>query len=160
MLVLGFLSQVQGSWVLIGGVACLVIGPCLYVWRAKDLVRAHTDEEVGNVVRGIRARAITFNLVGALLVCLYVADLDLLPWHGALHLGLEAGGGVMLTMVAISDVTLALLAYGHQQGVAFHDSELRRLHEERLQALASAGLTDVEQAFGMKSGDGGASQER
>jgi len=148
LLVLSFLSQVQGSWALILGVMCLVAGPCLYVRRARDLVRPHTDEEVGVVVRAIRKQALTFNAIGALLLFVYLADLEGLSWLSGIHLGLEAAGGVLLTMVAISDVTLALLAFSHRQGTAFHASDLRAQHEQRLQALATCGLTSVDEAFG------------
>ncbi|MFN3243276.1 MAG: hypothetical protein ACE37K_17375 [Planctomycetota bacterium] len=154
LLVLSFLSQVQGSWALILGVMCLVAGPCLYVRRARDLVRPHTDEEVGVVVRAVRKQALAFHAIGALLLFVYVADLEGLSWLSVLHLGLEAAGGVMLTMVAISDVTLALLAFSHRQGTAFHASDLRAQHEQRLQALATCGLTSVDEAFGLGASGG------
>ena len=149
LLALCFMSQVQGSWVLIAGVLCLVVGPCVYVRRASDLVRPHTDAEVGDVVRGVRRQALTFHLVGGLLLFLYFIDLDALPWTTAIHLLLEAAGGILLTMVAISDITLALLAYSHRQGSAFHSSELVTSHEQRLAALSTAGLTDLDAALGI-----------
>lgn len=149
LLALCFMSQVQGSWVLIAGVVCLVIGPCVYVRRAKDLVRPHTDAEVSGVVRGVRRQALTFHLVGGLLLFLYLIDLDVLPWATALHLLLEAAGGILLTMVAISDITLALLAYSHRQGTAFYSSDLVAAHEQRLGALNTAGLTDLDAALGI-----------
>tara|TARA_R110002072_G_scaffold243682_4_gene402830 strand:- start:1157 stop:2461 length:1305 start_codon:yes stop_codon:yes gene_type:complete len=149
LLALCFMSQVQGSWVLIAGVLCLVVGPCVYVRRASDLVRPHTDAEVGDVVRGVRRQALTFHLVGGLLLFLYFIDLDALPWTTAIHLLLEAAGGILLTMVAISDITLALLAYSHRQGSAFHSSELVTAHEQRLAALSTAGLTDLDAALGI-----------
>lgn len=149
LLILSFLSQVQGSWVLILAVILLAAGPCIYVRRAKDLVRPHSSEEVGSVVRGIRGQALLFNAAGALLLFFYLCGLDGISWATALHLGLDAGGGVMLTMVAISDLTLALLAFSHRQGADFHASELREPYERRLQALASAGLTDIDATMGL-----------
>lgn len=151
LLVLCFLSQVQGSWTLIAAVLCLVAGPCIYVKRAADLVRPHTDEEVGDVVQGVRRQALGFHLAGALLLFLYVADLESLSWLSALHLLLDSGGGVMLTMVAISDVTIALLAYSHRQGSKFFSSDLRELHEARLDQLGSAGLTDLAEALAVRT---------
>lgn len=149
LLALCFMSQVQGSWVLIAGVICLVIGPCVYVRRAQDLVRPHTDAETSAVVGGVRKQALTFHMVGGLLILLYLGDLDLLPWSTAMHLLLEAAGGILLTMVAIGDITLALLAYSHRQSSAFHSSDLVAGHEQRLTALATAGLTDLDAALGL-----------
>ena len=151
LLVLSFLSQVQGSWLLIGGVVCLAIGPAIYIRRARDLVRPHTDTEVGQVVRDVRKQALVFHVTGGLLLFFYLCGVETLSWLSALHLALEAGGGVLLTMVAISDVTLALLAFGHEQGARFHASDLRGAHEARLRALASAGLTDVGEAFAISA---------
>ena len=150
LLVLCFMSQVQGSWVLIAGVVCLVIGPCIYVRRARDLVRPHSDAEVGPIVREIRKQALTYHLVGGLLLFSYFLDLDFMPWMTTLHLLLEAIGGILLTMVAISDITLALLAFSHRQGAAFHSSAMQHTHEVRLQALEAAGLTNVEAVLGLQ----------
>ncbi|MEZ6037321.1 MAG: hypothetical protein R3F29_07560 [Planctomycetota bacterium] len=144
MLVLSFLSQVQGSWVLIAGVLLLIAGPYLYVRNARELVRPHSPEEVGEAVGGLRRRAGLFSVAGATLLVLYLLSVDGLSWSTVLHLLLEAGGGIMLTMVAISDFTLALLAYSHRQGAEFHASAQRELYERRLEALAGAGLTDVD----------------
>lgn len=149
LLVLCFMSQVQGSWILILGVLSLVAGPCIYLRRARDLVRAHTDAEVGRVVRHIRRQALKFHIVGATLLVLYLFGLESLSWLSAIHLLLEAVGGIMLAMVAISDVTLALLAFSHKQGAAFHGSELEAAHEHRLHELSTSGLTDVEAALGL-----------
>jgi hypothetical protein len=150
LLVLCFLSQAQGSWVLIVSILLLVVGPFLYVRHARDLVRPHTPEEVAVVVRGLRRRALWFNGVGVVLLVYYVFDLDDLTWPTALHMLLEAAGGVLLTMVAISDITLALLATSQEQGKNFQNSALRASYEERLRALAAAGLTDVEGALGVR----------
>lgn len=153
LLVLCFMSQVQGSWVLIAGVLCLVAGPCIYVGHARDLVRPHTDEELRKVVGGVRRQAFKFHVVGGGLLLLYVIGLEWLPWLTATHLLLEAVGGIMLTMVAISDITLALLAYSHKQGTQFHASDLRQVHEARLSALETAGLTDLDATMRMPRDD-------
>lgn len=151
LLVLCFMSQVQGSTVLIVGVLCLVVGPCIYVRNARDLVRPHTDDELREVVGGVRKQAFRFHLVGCVLLLLYVVGLEWLPWLTATHLLLEAGGGLLLTMVAISDITLALLAYSHRQGAEFHESNLRHVYESRLDALAGAGLTDLDASMRLPS---------
>ncbi|MCK5943385.1 MAG: hypothetical protein KAI24_15495, partial [Planctomycetes bacterium] len=153
LLVLSFLSQVQGSAALILGVMCLVAGPVIYVRRARDLVRPHTDDEVGVVVSGVRKQARMFHALAGVLLFVYFADLEGLSWLSLTHLLLEAAGGVLLTMVAISDVTLALLAFSHRQGAAFHASDLRAQHERRLAALSSGGLTNVDEAFGLARPD-------
>lgn len=150
LLVVSFLSQVQGSWLLLAGVVALAFGPVYYVRKAADLVRPHAAEEVGTVVGGVRSVAGAANLIGVVLLVWYLFDLDDVTWPTAIHMLLEALGGIFLTMVVISDVTLALLAFSQRQSAQFHDSALRTQYERRLQALAGAGLTDVESALGMK----------
>ena len=149
LLVLSFMSQVQGSWVLIGGVVSLVVGPVLYVRNAAALVRPHSAAEVDTVVGAVRGKTLVFNAIGVGLLVWYLFDLDDVPWLTASHLLLDAAGGILLTMVAISDVTLALLAFSHRQSASFQASDLRGSYEARLQALAGAGLTDVDAALGV-----------
>jgi hypothetical protein len=74
-------------------------------------------------------------------------------WTTAIHLLLEAGGGIFLTMVVISDITLALLAHSHRLNALFQNTEMRALYEQRLQSLTGAGLTDVQGALGVKDLD-------
>jgi hypothetical protein len=150
LLVLAFLSQSQGSWVLLAAILALCAGPVIYVRRAADLVRSHTAEEVGEVVGRIRRMAASTNAIGIGLLVFYVFDFDELSWTTAIHMLLEAGGGILMTMVAISDITIALLAFSHRQGAMFQGSGLRAHFEHRLQALAGAGLTNVESVLGMK----------
>ena len=153
LLVVCFLSQVQGSWMLLGGIGALIFGPILYVRRAAELVRPHSAEEVGTVVGGIRRTAGLTTLVGIALLTLYLFDLDDVSWTTAIHMLLEAGGGIFLTMVVISDITLALLAYSQRLNATFQSSALRAQYEQRLQALTGAGLTDVQGALGVKDLD-------
>ncbi|MBL8753102.1 MAG: hypothetical protein JNK15_07350 [Planctomycetes bacterium] len=145
-----FLSQVQGSWLLLGGIAGLAFGPILYVRKAAELVRPHTAAEVGAVVGRVRSTAGFANVIGVALLTWYLFDLDEIGWANAIHLLLEAAGGLFLTMVVIGDVTLALLAFSQRQSAQFQGSDLRAQYEQRLQALAGAGLTDVEGALGMQ----------
>jgi hypothetical protein len=153
MLIVCFLSQVQGSWLLLGGVGALIAGPVLYVRRAADLVRPHTAAEVGEVVGRIRRTASMTTLAGIVVLTLYLFDLDDVSWTTAIHLLLEAGGGIFLTMVVISDITLALLAHSHRLNALFQNTEMRALYEQRLQSLTGAGLTDVQGALGVKDLD-------
>lgn len=153
MLLVCFLSQVQGSWLLLGGVGALIAGPILYVRRAADLVRPHSAAEVGEVVGKIRRTAGRTTLAGIVVLTLYLFDLDDVSWTAAIHLLLEAGGGIFVTMVVISDITLALLAHSHRLNAVFQNNEMRALYEQRLQALTGAGLTDVQSALGVKDLD-------
>lgn len=153
LLVVCLLNQVQGSWMLLGGIGALIFGPILYVRHAAELVRPHSGEEVGTVVGGIRRVAGTTTLVGIALLTLYLFDLDDVSWTTAIHMLLEAGGGIFLTMVVISDITLALLAYSQRLNATFQGSALRSQYEQRLQALTGAGLTDVQSALGVKDLD-------
>lgn len=154
LLVLCLLSQIEGSYIAIGAVLLLALAPCVYVRRARDLVRPHRAEEVGGVLRDVRKQAKLLSAIGLLLLFLYLLRMDSLKVMTLLHLVLEAFGGILLTMVAISDITLALLALSQRQGASFQGSELRAAYEQRLQALGSAGLTDVEGALGMHDLEG------
>ncbi|MCU0862314.1 MAG: hypothetical protein MUC36_00860 [Planctomycetes bacterium] len=153
LLVLSFLSQSQGSWVLLAAMLSLCAAPVIYVRRAADLVRPHTAEEVGAVVGSIRRLAGATNTIGYGLLIWYVLDFDELSWTTAIHLLLEAGGGILMTMVVISDITIALLAFSQRQGALFQGSGLRAAYEHRLQALSGAGLTNVESVLGIKDLD-------
>jgi hypothetical protein len=153
LLVLSFMSQVQGSWVLICGVLALSIGPVLYVRNAAALVRPLSAAEVDPVIGAVRGKTMVSNAIGVGLLVWYLIDLDSVSWLMAFHLLLDAAGGILLTMVAISDVTLALLAFSHRQSASFQSSELRTSYEQRLQSLAGAGLTDVDAALGVNDLD-------
>lgn len=153
LLVLCFLGQAQGSWLLLAGIAALCCAPIVYVRRAADLVRPHSADEVGAVVGGVRRTALVTNVIGVALLAGYLLSFDAITWSAALHLMFDAAGGIMLSMVVISDITLALLAFSQRQGAQFQSSGLREQYEQRLQALGSAGLTDVEGALGVKDLD-------
>lgn len=150
LLVVSFMSQVQGSWLLLGATAALVFGPVLYIRKAGILVRPHTPEEVSSVVGPVRHLAGLGNAVGAVLLVVYLFSLHEVSWTGAFHMVLEAGGGILLTMVAISDLTIALLAFSQRQGAQFQSSAQRALYERRLDALSGVGLTNLETALGLK----------
>ena len=154
LLLLSFIGQVQGSYVLLAGVVALVCGPVIYLRRAAQLVRPHRAEEIADTVGAVRRTTALTNGIGVVLLVWFLFDFDELTWMQAIHLLLEAAGGIFLTIVAISDITLALLAYSQRQNVEFFGSDLRTSYEQRLQALAGAGLTDVESALGVKDLDG------
>ncbi len=148
LLVLTFTSQAQGSWLLLGGVLALCCGPVLFLRRAGVLIKPYPANEVGSAIGGVRRVAAIGNLVGVVLVVSWVCTLDI-AWTTVVHMLLEAAGGILLTMVAISDITLALLAFAQQQNAQFQASELRTAFDQRLAALAGSGLTNVESALGM-----------
>lgn len=150
LLVVCFMSQVEGSWLLLGGTVALVFGPVLYIRKAGMLVRPHTPEEVSSVVGPVRQLAGLGNVVGAVLLTTYLFGLDQVSWTTAVHMLFEAGGGILLTMVAISDLTIALLAFSQRQGAQFQSSAQRALYERRLEALSGVGLTSLETALGLK----------
>jgi len=150
LLVVCFMSQVQGSWLLLGGTVALVFGPLLYIRKAGMLVRPHTPEEVSSVVGPVRQLAGLGNAVGAVLLAIYLFSVDEVSWTTAVHMLFEAGGGILLTMVAISDLTIALLAFSQRQGAQFQGSAQRAQYERRLEALSGVGLTNLETALGLK----------
>lgn len=149
LLLLCLLSQTEGSLVAIAAILLLAIGPCVYVRRARDLVRPHSAAEVTTIVRGVRKQALLFSGAGLVLMLVYLFSNESLPKLTLTHVLVEALGSVLLTMVAISDITLALLAFSQRQGATFQTSELKVAYEQRLQALGAAGLTDVESALGV-----------
>jgi hypothetical protein len=56
LVILCVLSQLQGSFLLVGGFVCLAIGPCVYLYRARDLVRPHPLADAERIVHQIRRR--------------------------------------------------------------------------------------------------------
>lgn len=149
LFLLCFTSQAEGSYLLLGGLLLLAVGSTNYLRRARDLVRPHTPQEASTLVRGIRAQAKLFSGAGIVLIAIYAVSSNI-GWVSLIHIALEAMGGILLTMIAISDITLALLAFSQQQGAAFQESGLRADYERRLASLAKTGLTDLQSALGMQ----------
>lgn len=150
LFLLCFTSQAEGSYLLLGGLLLLAFGSMNYLRRARDLVRPHTPQEASTLVRGIRHQAKLFSGAGIALVAIYLVRSEAISWLSLIHMALEAVGGILLTMLAISDITLAVLAFSQQQGAAFQDSGLRVDYERRLASLAKTGLTDLQSALGMQ----------
>jgi len=150
LLILCVLSQVQGSFMVIGAFVSLAIGPCIYLYRAHDLLRPHPVEDAERIVHQIRRRAIAFNGIGITLLVIYLLDHQVLPMLTMTHMLLEAFGGVLLTMIVFSDLLLALLRFELRQSAAFAGSDLHKSYEARLAELDQTGLTDIEAALRLR----------
>lgn len=137
------INQARGDIFLVGGVLCYMVGPLIYLLRAKHMVRPHSPEEATTVVRGARRQAAIFTVVGTVSLSIFVIRMPGLSWGDALGFIIGVGGNVLLMTVVASDLVLALLYQGYRQGRNFAGSDHEARLEERFAALAQVGFTSL-----------------
>ncbi|MHC5010051.1 MAG: hypothetical protein ACYTG6_03755 [Planctomycetota bacterium] len=136
-------NQMYGNLWLLAGIACLMIGPLVYVWRGRDVLRPHTAEEVTKTVGAIRRISSNFTLAGAVLLGIFFLDLEFMDFGDYLKFFISLVGQFVLLTVVGSDFLLALLKAGHAQARALQESELEAPLEQRFEALSESGLTEL-----------------
>ena len=136
-------NQMEGSLVLLAALACLVVAPLIYLFRAREFLKPHTAEESATLVRSVRRQSYLFNLTGAGLLVLFLADIERVTMFQILEFFIMAGGGVLLMMVVASDLVLGLLRLQHDQAKLFIGSELADQFEVKMSTLADAGFGAV-----------------
>jgi hypothetical protein len=137
------LNQMSGNFVLVGGIACLMISPLVLVRSARDLLRPHTADESATLVRRTRHASELFNLAGFALFAVWIVQLDQFSFGDALHFLLLMAGNLTLLTVVGADFVLALLHRGFQQSQAFQGTELAAALAKKFESLSAAGLTEV-----------------
>jgi hypothetical protein len=141
-------NQMEGSLVLLAALACLVVAPLIYLLRAREFLKPHTAEESATLVRSVRRRSYLFNLTGAVLLLLFLGNMEGVSMSQVLEFFIVAGGGVLLMMVVASDLILGLLRLEHDQAKLFIGSELADQFESKMSTLADAGFGE----FGVRRG--------
>ena len=133
--------QAQGSFFLLGGVACLMLSPIVYVFRRKSLIRPQSGEDAAKLVQSIKRQVRLVSFAGLTLVSVFMLRR---PNVGVLQvLGFLTGviGNVVLLTVVGADFILGVLRSAHWQNKAFEGSPLQASLVQKLEELE--GLGDV-----------------
>lgn len=134
-------NQMYGNFLLLTGIACLVLAPLVFLRRRKSLLRPHTAEEVSAVVGRLRRSAGLANLLGVVFLGAFLFDVEFMRVGDVIKFALSIVGNVVLLTVVGADFMLALLYAGHEQAHALHESKLEASLESRFEGLEEAGLT-------------------
>jgi hypothetical protein len=143
LVLVSMINQMSGNFFLLAGLACLMVGPMVYLRRHRDVLRSHTTEEAAVLVAGIRRQALLFNVAGSVLLLIFIIDLELLGFEEAVTFALSIAGNVLLLTAVGSDLILALLRSQYVQTRQFQGTELQKSLDEKFEALAGTGLTDI-----------------
>lgn len=137
------INQVSGDFLLLGGVACLTIAPLIYIRNAKEIMRSHREDEVADTVVAIRRKVLLFNGGGMILLGMFVLNFDLFGAMDATRFLASFLGNFLLVTLVASDLLLALMRAGHQQGKQFNGTELADALDTKFDSLGGVGLTDI-----------------
>lgn len=142
LVVFALIIQVQGNLLLLLGLACLMVSPLVYVWKARAVLRPHSVEEIGSVIRPVRARASLFTILGVVFFGIFLVDLEV-GFLDLLLFVLSVAGNVLLLTVVGADFFLALMKHGHDQSRDLVRSDLETRLEQRFDDLTAAGLAEL-----------------
>ena len=143
LVVFTFVNQMQGSYALLVGLACLIVAPLVYLFQAREFLRPHTAEQSATLVRSVRKQSFLFNLVGLILLVVFLAGMEGISWLQIVQFFVMAGGGLLLMMVVAADVVIGLLRLEHSQAKLFVGSELATAFESKLSTLTDTGCGEV-----------------
>jgi len=146
------MNQVQGDILLVGGVICYIVAPLIYVWKADQVVRPHTPEEITTVLHGVRQLASIFTIVGSVLLAAFIFRMPNMDFENAMSFLMGVAGNVLLMTVVAADLVVALLYQGYRQSREFAGTELEASLDVKYQALSEVGFTHLRTGAGLKSG--------
>ncbi len=139
------LNQMLGSAMLLFAIGAMVVAPLLYVWNARRVLRPHTPAEATGIVLGIRRKAAALNLVGVVLLSIWmlehVPNADVLD---LLELVVGFLGSVLLLTVVAADFILAMLCLGYRKAKDFFGSSYMPVLDAKFEALEAVGLTRLD----------------
>jgi len=153
VLIVSVINQVHGDLLLVSGLACYMIGPLVFVWKAESMVRPHTAQETTTIVSSVRRQASLFTVIGTVLLAIFLVRLPMFSVMDALSFMAGVVGNVLLMTVVAADLILALLYYGYKQNRAFAGTELEASLDQKFNALAEVGFTRIRSIGGGKTGE-------
>lgn len=143
VLVVALINQTNGNALLLFGTLFLMLAPLSYLRYIRSLLRPLDGPTAADRVRKARSLGYVLNTIGALLMLIFVIDLEMFSWDTALQLVITALGGLLLVMVVSSDLMLGMLRVSYEQASALHGTDMGRALQEKLDALTKGGLTEV-----------------
>ena len=146
LVVLATVNQFNFDLQLVLGMGLLIVAAGLYLVRAPELVRAHTESEAVTAVTRTRMQSTVLNGVGGLLLGLYLLDLPGLDAQETVNVFFSIIGSVLLTTVIGTELALRFLRQATAYGRQIRGTELEHSLEEKLRRLSSHGLTEESMA--------------
>lgn len=142
------IASLQTSNVILGtGFGLIAVGMSVVIFKARDLLKPITREEASAIVFGIKRIQSIFQGIGICLIMIHVFRSFDINWgffNSLLLFIFSFVGNVTLLTVVMSDFMLAMIRQGSIQAKEFSNSPLSETFNERLEQLASCGLTDLE----------------
>ncbi len=138
-----FLNQIGANLGILVGMLCITAAPLIYIFRAKDVLRPHSAEELGPIVQQARLFSAIANLVGIVFIgtnILEMEELNLEPYQ-IISFFVGVLGSMWLLAVFSADLFLALFRTEYVQSKAFHATSLEKNLGEKFETLTAAGLT-------------------
>lgn len=137
-------NQTLASFLLMFGLMLLVAGPLVYVWYIRDILRAHTADEVSAVVAGVRMKAGIVTAAGVLLIVLTAIDAGMgIDVFMMLQFAVAVLGGMFALSVVGADFIIAAIYQGFAQAKAFHEGREAADLEQKFDGLRAAGVTEL-----------------
>lgn len=141
VVIMSTVNQVYGDALLIGGILAFMAGSLIYALRAELMVRPHTPEETTSIVRGIRQKAAIANLIGVILLAIFIFRIPEFSFLTAVTFMAGVAATVLLLTIVATDFIVALMAKSFRQQQTFVGSDLEGQLDQRFDSLEGAGFT-------------------
>ncbi len=142
------IAAVQMSQLMLGiGFGLLAAQMGVVIWQAKRLLHPCEQMEAAAGVRAIKRTQLIFQIAGIACIVIFLVRTVEFDWSAVNSLVLFVFsfiGNVTLLTVVMSDFMLGMIRQGQLQAEAFAGTPLAKSLANRLDDLASCGLTDLE----------------
>lgn len=141
-------ASLQTSNIILGvGFGLIAVGMSVVVFKSRDLLKPNSREEASKIVFNIKRIQSIFQGLGISLIVLHVFlnfEINFSFFNSFLLFVFTFIGNVTLLTVVMSDLMLAMIRQGSIQAKEFANSPMAVTFNDRLDQLASCGLTDLE----------------
>ena len=141
-------ASLQTSNVILGvGFGLIAVGVSVVVFKSRDLLKPNGREEASKIVLNIKRIQSLFQGLGISLIVIHVFlnfEINFSFFNSFLLFVFTFIGNVTLLTVVMSDFMLAMIRQGSIQAQEFANSPMAVTFYDRLDQLASCGLTDLE----------------
>jgi hypothetical protein len=142
-----FVNQIGGSLLLLAALVCIMLAPLVFILKADQVVRGHTEEEVTKVIGPIRKTYLGLMLAGLVLLVIWFFDDAGGDFVLFIRLIASFAFSFLLLTVVASDFILALLHNSFVRAKEYFASDLATSLEQKFEALGSVGLTKMKLSY-------------